>query len=242
MIEHIPLYPLAPLLFLAAVVLFALLMARHLRVFAYARPAAVGDEPGRLQSLFKYAIVQVRMFRDLDAGLLHAAIFWGFVILTVGTADRVTFGLIQTIVRPLLDGWLWRLLILGQNIFILTVLVAVAYALFRRLVWKYPRRTTLSRDGIIILLLIGARRPDRVVRRGFPARRVRRSRRELGDRGATRWASSSGNLLPASWLPIGYAALLLGERRARSASSSSTCRARSTSTSSRRSSTRRCAR
>jgi len=153
--EHIPFYPLAPVLFVAAVILFGLLMARHLRVFALARPAPVGDEPGRVQSLFVYAIAQVRMFRDPDAGLLHAAIFWGFVVLTVGTADRVAFGLIQAVVRMPLDGWLWRLLLLGQNLFVMTVLGAVAYALFRRLVWKYPRRTTLSRDGVIILLLIG---------------------------------------------------------------------------------------
>src|SRR4051812_31834644 len=111
MVEHVPFYPLAPLVFLAAVALFVLLMARHLRVFAIARgPANVGQEPGRLTSLIKYSIVQVRMFRDLDAGLLHAAIFWGFVILTVGTADRVTFGLIGTVVRMPLEGWLWRLL------------------------------------------------------------------------------------------------------------------------------------
>ncbi|MEX2546185.1 MAG: hypothetical protein WD830_00155, partial [Chloroflexota bacterium] len=152
MIEHIPLYPLAPVVFVVAVVLFGLLMARHLRVFAFARPAPVGDEPGRLQSLFVYSIAQVRMFRDLDAGLLHAAIFWGFVVLTVGTADRVAFGVVQAIFRTPLDGWLWRLLVLGQNMFVLTVLGAVAYALFRRLVWRYPRRTTLSRDGVVILL------------------------------------------------------------------------------------------
>ena len=155
MVERVPLYPLAPLLFALALVGFGLLMARHLRVFAVARPAQIGDQPGRLQSLFVYAVAQVRMFRDLDAGLLHAAIFWGFVTLTVGTADRVTFGLIEHLVRPQLDGWLWRLLVLGQNMFVLGVLGAVAYALFRRLVWRYPRRTTLSRDGVVILLLIG---------------------------------------------------------------------------------------
>ncbi len=31
----------------------------------------------------------------------------------------------------------------------------VAYALFRRIVWRYPRRTTLSRDALVILFLIG---------------------------------------------------------------------------------------
>lgn len=155
MLEQVPLYPLAPLLFAVAAVGFALLMARHLRVFSYARPIAIGDEPGRLGSLMKYAIVQVRMFRDLDAGIMHATIFWGFVILTVGTADRVTFGLVHTVLSAPLDGWLWRLLLLGQNMFVIGVLVMVGYALFRRLVWKHPRRTTLSRDGVVILLLIG---------------------------------------------------------------------------------------
>ena len=41
MVERIPLYPLAPTIFLVAVVAFVLLMARHLRVFAVARPAPV---------------------------------------------------------------------------------------------------------------------------------------------------------------------------------------------------------
>ena len=204
MIEHVPLYPLAPVLFIAAVVLFTLLMSRHLRVFAYARGAAnVGDEPGRLTSLIKYAIVQVRMFRDLDAGLLHAAIFWGFVILTVGTFDRVSFGLVEKIVRPLLDGWLWRLLVLGQNVFILTVLAAVAYALFRRLVWRYPRRTTLSRDGVVILLLIGG-----VVLSEWFAEAFRLA--AYGDPDAG-WAIAAYPLslllqavFPETWLPLGY--------------------------------------
>ena len=80
MVEHVPFYPLAPLLFLVAAVVFALLMARHLRVLAPrspARPSATS--PAGFASLFSYAIVQVRMFRDLDAGIMHAAIFWGFV-------------------------------------------------------------------------------------------------------------------------------------------------------------------
>ena len=204
MTEQIPFYPLAPVLFVGAVVVFALLMARHLQVFAYARGTAnVGDEPGRVQSLFKYAIAQVRMFRDLDAGLLHAAIFWGFVVLTVGTADRVAFGIIHTIVRMPLDGWLWRLLLLGQNMFVLTVLGAVGYALFRRLVWRYPRRVTLSRDGVVILLLIGG-----VVVTEWFAEAFRLAAFADPDAG---WAIAAlplslllGAVLPASWLSVGY--------------------------------------
>jgi Fe-S oxidoreductase len=62
---------------------------------------------------------------------------------------------VHTVLGSILGGWLWRLLLLGQNLFVLGVLVMVGYALFRRLVWRYPRRTTLSRDALVILLLIG---------------------------------------------------------------------------------------
>ena len=203
MLEHVPFYPLAPTLFALAVVAFALMMARHLRVFAVARPAPIGDEPGRIQSMLVYAVAQVRMFRDLDAGMLHAAIFWGFVTLTVGTADRVSFGLVEHLVRPPLDGWLWRLLVLGQNVFIVTVLGAVAYALFRRLVWRYPRRTTLSRDGVFILLLIGG-----VVVTEWFAEAFRLARFGDPDAGwaiaAAPLATVLGALIPASWQEIGY--------------------------------------
>ena len=115
MTEQVPLYPLAPLIFVLAAVVFVLLMARHLRVFAAARPAAVTDQPeSRFRSLIVYGIAQLRMFRDPDAGLMHAAILWGFVILTVGTADRVSFGLVHAVLTWPVEGWLWRLLILGQ--------------------------------------------------------------------------------------------------------------------------------
>jgi len=203
-VERVPFYPLAPTLFVVAVIGFMLLMARHLRVFAVARPAAIGDEPGRFGSLFIYAVAQVRMFRDLDAGLLHAAIFWGFVTLTVGTADRVTFGLLEHLVRPLLDGWLWRLLMLGQNVFVLTVFGATAYALFRRLVWRYPRRTTLSRDALIILWLIGGVVLSEWLTEGFRLARY-------GDPDAG-WAIAALPLsfvldavIPNSWQEAGYA-------------------------------------
>ena len=205
MLEHIPFYPLAPLLFLIAAVVFALQMARHLRVFARSQPTTISDEPERLRSLFVYAIAQVRMFRDLDAGLLHAAIFWGFVILTVGTADRVSFGLVHAILGPPLDGWLWRLLILGQNLFVLAVLGGVGYALFRRVVWRAPRRLTLSRDGLVILLLIGG-----VVLTEWLAEAFRLGRFEDADAG---WAVAAnplgqvfGQVLPSSVLEAGFGA------------------------------------
>src|SRR4051794_9066264 len=202
MVEHVPLYPLAPLLFAVAAVVFFLEMARHLRVFAHAQPGPSADHPGWFRSLFVYAIAQVRMFRDVEAGFLHYAIFWGFVVLTIGTADRVTFGLVHTILAYPLDGWLWRLTLLAQNLLILSVLGATAYALVRRLGFRAPRRLTLSRDGVVILLLIAG-----VVFTEWFAEAFRIAR--YGDPDAV-WAFAANALafvlagLPASVQEVGY--------------------------------------
>ena len=155
MTSQIPLYPLAPVVFTLAVIAFALQMARHLRVFAATRPSPLGDRIGeRVRSLLVYAIAQVRMFRDPRAGVMHAAIFWGFVVLTIGTANRVTGGLVQAVLAWPVDGWLWRIVVALGNLLALAVLVAVLYAAFRRLVTR-PARITLSRDALLILVLIG---------------------------------------------------------------------------------------
>jgi len=203
--ELVPVYPLAPAVFALALALFGLQMARHLRIFARSRPAAVGDEPERLRSLFVYSIAQVRMFRDVDAGLLHGAIFWGFVILTVGTADRVSFGLVHDIIGAPFEGLLWQLLVLGQNLFVIFVLAAVGWALFRRLIWRSPRRLTLSRDGVVILLLIGG-----VVMTEWLAEAFRIAR--YGDPyggwavASTPLASALGGLLPGGLQEAGFGA------------------------------------
>ena len=153
-IREAPFFQLAPLVFVLAAAGFALQMARHLRVFGAARPAAVSDRPeARLRSLVVYALAQVRMFRDPGPGLMHAAIFWGFVVLTIGTANRVTAGFVQYVLGWPFGGWLWRLILVGQSLLALGVLAGIGYALWRRFVTR-PARITLSRDALMILVLI----------------------------------------------------------------------------------------
>ena len=98
----VPVYPLVFALFWGAAAVFLLAMARHLRVFAATTPATEQPRPfgqigARLAGLIEYALIQTKMFKDLRAGLLHAGIFWGFVLLTIGTANIVTGGLIETV-------------------------------------------------------------------------------------------------------------------------------------------------
>ena len=95
----VPLYPLVFPVFWGAAAFFALAMARHLRVFAAARNASPTDRP--LARLAGTDPLRDRPDADVPRparpGILHAGIFWGFVLLTIGTANIVTGGLIQAI-------------------------------------------------------------------------------------------------------------------------------------------------
>src|SRR6476469_3735512 len=134
-------------------------MARHLRVLAAAHPATAqpapfGDIPRRFGGLIEYAFVQTKMFKDWRAGLMHAGIFWGFVLLTIGTANIVTGGLIETVLSWPADGLIWAAISAMQNVVAVIVLVSIAWAFWRRLVTK-PKRLTFNRDALVILAMIG---------------------------------------------------------------------------------------
>ena len=59
----------------------------------------------------------------MRAGILHAGIFWGFVLLTIGTANIVTGGLIEAVVSIPFDGALWVAVSAMQNVVAVIVLV-----------------------------------------------------------------------------------------------------------------------
>jgi Fe-S oxidoreductase len=156
--DHVPLYPLVFAVFWGAAVIFVLAMARHLRVFAAARaegPSPFDNIPARLAGLVEYAFVQTKMFKDPRAAILHFGIFWGFILLTVGTANIVTGGLLQAVISWPLDGLLWAAVLAMQNVVAVIVLACVAWALWRRLVTKKPTRLTFNRDALLILGMIG---------------------------------------------------------------------------------------
>jgi Fe-S oxidoreductase len=155
--EHVPFYPLVFALFWGAALVFALAMARHLRVFAAARaagPSPFDNIPARLVGLVQYAFVQTKMFKDPRAAILHLGIFWGFILLTVGTANIVTGGLIQAIVSLPFDGVLWAATLAMQNVVAVIVLLSVLWAFERRFISR-PPRLTYNRDALIILGMIG---------------------------------------------------------------------------------------
>jgi Fe-S oxidoreductase len=155
--EHVPLYPLVFAVFWGAVVVFGLAMARHLRIFAAVRatgPSPFERIPARLAGLIQYAFVQTKMFKDPRAAILHLGIFWGFVLLTIGTANVVTGGLIQAILSAPFDGMVWAAVLAMQNVVAVTVVVFILWAFERRFISR-PARLTYNLDALLILGMIG---------------------------------------------------------------------------------------
>jgi len=117
------------------------------------------DRPGwRLWNVLRIGIAQSKILREPVAGIMHATIFWGFIVLTAGT--------IEIFVQGVWNGFsyehvLWHPLYVlyaaSQDAFAVFVLAAVAYAFYRRLV-LHPRRLEGDRiehlDAYIILGMI----------------------------------------------------------------------------------------
>src|SRR6185369_17825838 len=113
-----------------------------------------GAIPRRFGGLIEYAFVQTKMFKDWRAGLMHAGIFWGFVLLTIGTANVVTGGLVQAVISIPFDGALWAAVLAMQNVVAVTVVAFVLWAFERRFISR-PARLTYNVDALVILGMIG---------------------------------------------------------------------------------------
>ena len=116
------------------------------------------DVPKRIWNLLSIGIFQRKILRDPVAGPLHALVFWGFVVLTVGSIEILLAGVFPALAfRNWLPSGPYRLFVLSQEGFAIFVLVAVSILLYRRIVVKPARLqgdNVHSGDAILILSMI----------------------------------------------------------------------------------------
>jgi len=139
---------------LGAFAAFGALAARKLGIVARLAPESRWDHPGaRLKSLLMNGLLQSRMVRgEWRPGLMHAAIFLGFLALLVRKLQLFAIGYDEAVTIPGAAGAAFAAFKDGVEV---VVLVACGYALYRRLVVK-PRRLERNREALLILGLIVA--------------------------------------------------------------------------------------
>ncbi len=140
-------------LIVVALILFAGRVAFLVRLMLKGKPDSRWDHiPTRVGKVIAFVLGQARLIGgDFWPGLMHATIFWGFIVLTVGTVEFFGKGVTESFYLPFLSDTPGYLVL--EDLFSVLVIVAVAYAAFRRLVTR-PKRLTLSPEGLVILLLI----------------------------------------------------------------------------------------
>jgi Fe-S oxidoreductase len=107
----------------------------------------------RLWSVAVNAFGHARLMRKPYAGLLHAAMFFGFLVLMTAVIQVFGEGLSPVFSLSAIGGRTW--IALGQDIFAMLLLVASGMAAYQRVVWS-PNRFAGSnqRDAAIILALV----------------------------------------------------------------------------------------
>ena len=91
------------------------------------------------------------MFKDPRAAILHAGIFWGFILLTIGTANVVTGGLIQAVLSARSTASSGQLISAMQNVVAVTVVVFILWAFERRFISPAAASRRYNFDALLIL-------------------------------------------------------------------------------------------
>ena len=145
------------LVLLVAFSVFTFSVRRLVSNLKIGQPEDRFDNPWqRLKRTLVVAIGQSKILREPHAGVMHALIFWGFLVLLTAVLESIGEGLIPGFSFRFL-GVMYPPLASMQDLFCGLVVIAVAVALFRRYVVR-PKRLELeghSRlDATFILTMI----------------------------------------------------------------------------------------
>jgi Fe-S oxidoreductase len=145
------------LVLFASFVFFGFNARRLLSYLQTARPENRFDNlTERAKRVVKIALLQTKLVREPVAGVMHLAIFWGFMVLVVAVIESIGEGIAGHFSFRFLGG-IYSLMTFSQEIFCLLVAVAIAMALWRRFISKVRRLQVGPRgnlDAALILIWI----------------------------------------------------------------------------------------
>lgn len=116
--------------------------------------------PERINGMLIGGFLQPKMLKDIGPAIMHYMIFFGFVTVTIGTVETLIHGIFHAFTFRTLfgDGPLYNFYLTTQDVGNFTVVVAIIWAFFRRLVLKPARLAALDKhsriDAYIVLFLI----------------------------------------------------------------------------------------
>jgi Fe-S oxidoreductase len=120
----------------------------------------------RVMTTLVNVLGQRAVLKKKSAGIMHATIFWGFLIITIGTLEQFASTIYQGANFEFIGEGPYRFLVLLQDLFTFAVLLAVGYASYRRFIVR-PEGLGKSRDANIVLALTGSLMVSILLMNGF---------------------------------------------------------------------------
>ena len=153
------------LFFLAVFILFIALFVRNLRrIIANIRLGKSKnrfDQPlKRTKILLKIAFGQTKLFARPASGILHALVYWGFLVITIGTLEMMVDGIFNLDRYFGVLGSFYDIATASGDVMAVLVLVSCLIFMFRRLFLKIKRlsgkemKKSSSIDAIVALVII----------------------------------------------------------------------------------------
>jgi Fe-S oxidoreductase len=110
----------------------------------------------RVHGVVVGGFIQPRMFKEFLPGFMHAIIFWGFVTVTIGTLETILHGIYSPFSFQWIlgDGEVWRFYLMTQDVANFAVVIAIVWAISRRLFFAPARLQRLTKDSKIDALVV----------------------------------------------------------------------------------------
>jgi Fe-S oxidoreductase len=112
----------------------------------------IGSFPDRVNAVLLDVLGQRRVRRKKLPGLAHTMIFWGFIVITVGTVEMMVEGIFHGVNLQLLGLKVFGAYNAIADVMTLAVLLGVCFGFFRRLVLK-PAHLPTGRDALLVLVI-----------------------------------------------------------------------------------------
>ncbi|MCK4427796.1 MAG: 4Fe-4S dicluster domain-containing protein [candidate division Zixibacteria bacterium] len=149
---RIPVY----LLGLIVVIILVYGFVKHIRLWRIGKPETRVDKPfKRILSFLLFGLGHKRILKEPYPGIMHLFLFWGFLVLLIGTAiiffqedfTKLFFD------KSFISGNFYLIFSFLLDLFGLLAIIGVLLALFRRYVLKPKRLDNKFEDALVLILL-----------------------------------------------------------------------------------------
>ncbi|WP_367327453.1 4Fe-4S dicluster domain-containing protein [Lentimicrobium sp.] len=145
--------------------IFAFTIRRIYGFFSLTKPFSISNWGRRVSLMMKVAIGQTKILRFPVIGLVHALVFWGFMVITLGSIEMVIDGLSSKERSMAFTGWFYDVVMASGDIMAYVIMLSMLIFLGRRLflsvrrfsgieMQKKSKLDALAALGIIFMLMV----------------------------------------------------------------------------------------